>query len=70
MAPQKKYEAGTDPHAATEALRAALREAGIVLPSLAADHASPNLGLVTLGSVRADVALRLADTIRRGGRET
>ncbi|WP_369251236.1 hypothetical protein [Streptomyces sp. R41] len=40
--------------------------AGVVLPSLAADQASPSLNLITLGRVRADVALRLADLIRRG----
>lgn len=61
--------ANVDPHVATESLRNALSEAGIVLPSLMADVASPNLGLVILGSVRAAVAIRLAEVIRRGGRE-
>ncbi|WP_203644144.1 hypothetical protein [Streptomyces sp. SID14478] len=54
---------------ATESLRSALSEAGIVLPTLVADHASPHLGPVILGSVRADVARRLEDVIRRGGRK-
>lgn len=56
-----------DPYAATESLRAALDQAGIVLPSLRADAASPELALVELGRVRADVALRLAEALRRGG---
>ncbi|WP_329116485.1 hypothetical protein [Streptomyces sp. NBC_01465] len=54
-----------DPHEAAESLRASLAAAGIVLPSLAADTASPYLSLVTLGSVRADVALDLANALRR-----
>ncbi|MGW5735136.1 MULTISPECIES: hypothetical protein [Streptomyces] len=61
---------GVDPDAVTESLRAALSDVGIVLPSLGVDHAAPALGLVVLGSVRADVAIRLADHLRRGGRET
>ncbi|MEV1079854.1 hypothetical protein AB0I98_16655 [Streptomyces sp. NPDC050211] len=56
-----------DPFTAVESLRAALEKAGIVLPSLAVDAASPTLGLVELGRVRADVAVRLADALRRGG---
>ncbi|MEU8866916.1 hypothetical protein [Streptomyces umbrinus] len=56
----------TDAVEAVEALREALTAAGIVLPSLGADTASPSLNLITLGRVRAEVALRLADTIRRG----
>ena len=52
------------PYAAVETLRAALDEAGIVLPSLRSDDASPYLGLVELGRVRADVAMRLAEALR------
>ncbi|WP_158812297.1 hypothetical protein [Streptomyces fulvoviolaceus] len=44
----------------------ALTAAGIVLPSLGADTASPSLNLITLGRVRADVALRRADVLLRG----
>ncbi|WP_019074462.1 hypothetical protein [Streptomyces hokutonensis] len=51
---------------AVEVLRGALTLAGIVLPSLGADAASPDLNLINLGRVRADVALRLADVLRRG----
>ncbi|MFE6092722.1 hypothetical protein ACFQ7M_12125 [Streptomyces massasporeus] len=51
---------------AVETLREALTAAKIVLPSLGMDPASPSLNLVNLGRVRADVALRLAETIRRG----
>jgi hypothetical protein len=58
-----------DPYAAVESLRAALTEAGIVFPSLRVDPASPELKLVELGRVRADVADRLADALRQGGRE-
>ncbi|MFJ5259077.1 hypothetical protein ACIQAC_01200 [Streptomyces sp. NPDC088387] len=56
----------TDPFAAMESLRAALDQAGIVLPSLAVDPGSPTLGLVDLGRVRADVAVRLAHALQRG----
>jgi hypothetical protein len=56
-----------DPFTAMESLRAALDQAGIVLPSLAVDAASPALGLVELGRVRADVAMRLAHALRREG---
>ncbi|GGW25666.1 hypothetical protein [Streptomyces xantholiticus] len=49
-----------------EVLREALTAAGIVLPSLGADGASPSLNLINLGRVRPDVALRLADVIRGG----
>ncbi|MFF7977457.1 hypothetical protein [Streptomyces sp. NPDC007905] len=52
-----------DPFAAVESLRMALDRAGIVLPSLAVDSATPSLALVDLGRVRADVALRLAEAI-------
>lgn len=65
----KPADDAVDPDTATESLRSALSDAGIVLPSLSVDRASPNLGLVILGSVRADVAIRLAGVIRRGGRE-
>ncbi|MGI5374906.1 hypothetical protein ACQEV2_11785 [Streptomyces sp. CA-251387] len=56
----------TDALEAVEVLREALTAAGIVLPSLGADTASPSLNLINLGRVRADVALRLADVIQRG----
>ncbi|WP_330349553.1 hypothetical protein [Streptomyces sp. NBC_00582] len=55
-----------DAFAAVESLRAALDEAGIVLPSLRADPASPSLNLVDLGRIRADVAMRLAHALQRG----
>ncbi|QFQ96916.1 hypothetical protein F9278_12585 [Streptomyces phaeolivaceus] len=61
------HEPGTTTAAgAVEALREALMAAGIVLPSLGTEIASPALNLVTLGRVRADVALRLAEVVRRG----
>lgn len=63
---KKKSELDVDPYVALEALREALGEAGIVLPSLRVDPASPALKLVELGRVRADVAMRLADALRRG----
>lgn len=63
-----KKQQDTDPFTAVESLRAALAEAGIRLPSLAVDLASPHLRLVELGRVRADVAARLADALREGGR--
>lgn len=66
----KEMTRDVDPHTAMESLREALYETGgIVLPSLSVDHASPDLRLVELGRVRADVAVRLADALRRGGRE-
>lgn len=55
-----------DPDDAATDLRDALRAAGIVLPSLGPDIASPYLMLVCLGSVRAEVALQLANVIRKG----
>lgn len=59
-----------DPQTAMESLREALYEAGrIVLPSLSVDHVAPDLKLVELGRIRADVAMRLADVLRRGSRE-
>lgn len=48
-----------DPCAATERLRDALTRAGIVFPSLGVDDGG-SLGLINLGRVRADVAIRLA----------
>ncbi|SOE25587.1 hypothetical protein [Streptomyces sp. OK228] len=58
-----------DPHTAMESLREALSGVDVVFPSLSVDHVSPDLKLIVLGSVRADVAMRLADALRRGGRE-
>jgi hypothetical protein len=71
MATKKKRAVDdVDPYTAVESLREALSEAdGIVFPSLSVDHASPELKLVVLGSIRADVAARLATALRRGGRE-
>ncbi|MFF3275875.1 hypothetical protein ACFYWU_33790 [Streptomyces chrestomyceticus] len=57
-----------DPYAVMEVLRAALAGAGIVLPSLSVDAASPALRLVDLGRVRCDVAARLAQALQQGGR--
>ncbi|WP_033322322.1 hypothetical protein [Streptomyces yerevanensis] len=69
MATKKKPD--VDPYAAAESLRAALWEAGrIVLPSLSVDHVSPDLKLVELGRARADVIMKLAEALRRGGGET
>uniref|UniRef100_A0AAU2AIR6 Uncharacterized protein n=1 Tax=Streptomyces sp. NBC_00093 TaxID=2975649 RepID=A0AAU2AIR6_9ACTN len=59
-------EPGITADEAVEALREALTTAGIVLPSLGTDTASPSLNLINLGRVRADIALRLADAIKRG----
>ncbi|MFF8567892.1 hypothetical protein ACF06N_23345 [Streptomyces albidoflavus] len=56
------------PSTAVDSLRSALSDAGIVLPSLAVDTASPHLGLVELGRVRADVAAQLAEALRNGRR--
>ncbi|MEK8141544.1 hypothetical protein NKH18_00980 [Streptomyces sp. M10(2022)] len=58
-----------DPYTAMESLRAALAGAGIVLPSLSVDAASPALRLVDLGRVRSDVAARLAQAIQTGDRK-
>ena len=66
---ETKEQQDTDPYSAVESLRAALIEVGIVLPSLRVDSASPELRLVELGRVRADVAERLAHALQRGGRE-
>ncbi|MGW6356826.1 hypothetical protein ACWFR5_16970 [Streptomyces sp. NPDC055092] len=54
---------------AVDALREALSQADIVIPSLGVDDAWPHLDLVELGRIRPAVAIRLADAIRRGGRE-
>ncbi|MER6316235.1 hypothetical protein ABT237_20980 [Streptomyces sp. NPDC001581] len=62
-------QANLKPSAAGEAvaqLQEALAGAGIVLPSLDSDVASPYLNLVELGRVRADVAVKLAEVVRRG----
>lgn len=58
----------TDPFVAVESLRAALDQAGIVLPSLAVDPqaSSSRVRLVHLGRIRPDVAMRLADALQRG----
>lgn len=57
-----------DPFTAMQALRAALDQAGIVLPSLAVDPqaSSSRVRLVHLGRIRPDVAMRLADALQRG----
>jgi hypothetical protein len=65
-APELYGASSVDPFTAVESLRAALDRAGIVLPSLAVDPATPALALVELGRVRADVAARLADVLQRG----
>jgi hypothetical protein len=67
MARTKKPD--IDPHVVLETLRTALHEAGIVFPSLRVDGASPQLKLIELGRIRADVADRLATALRRGDRE-
>ncbi|MEU6241381.1 hypothetical protein [Streptomyces sp. NPDC047024] len=59
-----KEQQDIDPFTAMESLREALAEVGVVLPSLVVDAASPQLRLVDLGRVRADVAARLADALR------
>lgn len=64
-----KEQQDTDPFTPMEALRSALTEVDIVLPSLAVDAASPALNLVELGRVRSDVAVRPAAALRKGGRE-
>ncbi|WP_149830090.1 hypothetical protein [Streptomyces tailanensis] len=69
VAKNTKKTQDVDPFTAVESLRAALHEVGIVLPSLWVEQASPNLGLVELGRVRADVAMRLADALRRGDQQ-
>lgn len=66
MATARQEPDTTDVTAAVETLREALTAAGIVLPSLGVDVASPSLNLINLGRVRADVVLRLGDVIQRG----
>ncbi|MFJ2829978.1 hypothetical protein ACIPC1_20890 [Streptomyces sp. NPDC087263] len=66
MATAQQEPNTTDVTVAVETLREALTAAGIVLPSLGADVASPSLNLITLGRVRVDVVLRLAGVIQRG----
>ncbi|MDX2547171.1 hypothetical protein ACOT81_16590 [Streptomyces sp. WI04-05B] len=61
-----KQERDIAPHTAVESLRSALDGSGIVLPSLSVDHVSPDLKLIDLGRIRADVAMRLADALRQG----
>ncbi|MEV1063362.1 hypothetical protein [Streptomyces sp. NPDC050263] len=63
-APQDAFD--IDAFDAVESLRAALDQAGIVLPSLRVEPATPALRLVDLGRVRADVAMRLAHALHRG----
>lgn len=63
MAPE--LHDNVDPFTAVESLRAALDQAGLVLPSLAVDPGAPTLGLVDLGRVRAEVAMRLAHALQR-----
>jgi hypothetical protein len=63
-----KKQPSVDPYLAVEALRAALTEAGIVFPSPRVDPASPESKLIDPGRVCADVADRLANALRRGGR--
>ncbi|WP_307814895.1 hypothetical protein [Streptomyces sp. DSM 110735] len=58
-----------DPYTAAETLRTALTEVGVVLPSLRVDLASPELQLIELGRVRADVAARVARALQQEGRE-
>ncbi|QDO02205.1 hypothetical protein FNV62_43670 [Streptomyces sp. RLB3-17] len=65
-APELRDAVSVDPFTAMESLRAALDTAGIVLPSLAVDPATPALALIELGRVRADVAIRLAQALQRG----
>jgi hypothetical protein len=66
MATEKTYQ-NLDPFAVREDLREALDGSGIVLPSLRVDPQMPEL--IELGRVRVDVAARLAEAVRRGGRE-
>ncbi|WP_089107436.1 hypothetical protein [Streptomyces hyaluromycini] len=68
MAPKKTQDV-SDTQAAVEALRVALDGAGIILPSLRVDPASPRLQLVELRRVRANVAVRLARALQPGTRE-
>ncbi|MDX2395326.1 hypothetical protein NJL88_35785 [Streptomyces sp. DK15] len=54
------------PSTVVESLRESLMAAGIVLPSLGIDPAPPGPGLVRLGSVRPDVAMKPAQVVKRG----
>ncbi|MGW4301031.1 hypothetical protein [Streptomyces sp. NPDC004100] len=63
-----KEPQNVDPYTAAETLRTALTEVGVVLPSLRVDLASPELQLIELGRVRADVAARLARALQQEGR--
>ncbi|WP_328441739.1 hypothetical protein OHA71_42740 [Streptomyces sp. NBC_00444] len=66
-APEMPNTANVDPFAAMESLRATLDRAGIVFPSLGVDpQETPRVRLLELGRVRPDVAMRLADALRRG----
>lgn len=70
MAKEKRKHQDVDPHTAMESLREALHDSGrIVFPSLSVDNVSPDLKLINLGRVRADVAMDLADALKRGGSE-
>ncbi|MFF7080138.1 hypothetical protein [Streptomyces lavendulae] len=62
MAPATKEQAAEE---ALAELREALTAAGIQLPSLRLDLASPRLGLVVLGAVNAQTARALAQVVRR-----
>ncbi|TQE27404.1 hypothetical protein Sipo8835_27270 [Streptomyces ipomoeae] len=70
MASAPTSQDAVDPFTAVESLRAALDQAGIVFPSLAVEPTSPDLRLVDLGRIRADVAIRLAHALQRGEAET
>ncbi|MEV6955593.1 hypothetical protein [Streptomyces sp. NPDC051183] len=53
------------PSTVMESLRESLMAAGIVLPSLGIDPAPPGPGLVKRGSIRPDVAKKLAQVVKR-----
>ncbi|WP_327284037.1 MULTISPECIES: hypothetical protein [unclassified Streptomyces] len=54
------------PSRVVESLRESLMAAGIVLPSLDIDPAPPGSGLVRLGNIRPNVAMKLAQVVKRG----
>ncbi|MGW7461917.1 hypothetical protein [Streptomyces sp. NPDC054797] len=54
------------PSTVVESLRGSLMAAGVVLPSLGIDPVPPGPGLVRLGSVHPDVAMKLAQVVKRG----
>jgi len=60
-----------DPHLSVDALNAALKAAGIVLPSLRVSPSEPRNGvyLIDLGRARADVVTQLAEVIKRGAEQ-